>query len=139
MPTRRSGMRRLMLVRLAFLIAILVAVFVLHVSGTALVAIHIVRIVVVVLAVRLPAGSEPTVATRTELHGRALQLVNPEPNEPCGLPGGEHSWPLTPRGVRFHPRRVSAATTRKTPFARTAGAGLLFRRRSVASISAVRR
>jgi hypothetical protein len=49
-------MRRLMLIRLAFLVPLLVAVFLLHVSGTALVAVHIARIVVIGLAV-LIAGS----------------------------------------------------------------------------------
>ena len=49
-------MRRLMLVRLAFLVPLLVTVFVLHVSGTALVAMRIVRIVVIGLAVLIAAG-----------------------------------------------------------------------------------
>jgi hypothetical protein len=39
----RRRMRRLMLIRLAFLVPLLVAVFLLHVSGTALVAVHIAR------------------------------------------------------------------------------------------------
>jgi len=45
-----------MLLRLAFLVPLLVAVFVLHVSGTALVATRIVRIVVIGLAVVIAAG-----------------------------------------------------------------------------------
>jgi len=49
-------MRRLMLVRLAFLVPLLVAVFLLHVSGTALVVIRIARIVVIGLAVLIAAG-----------------------------------------------------------------------------------
>jgi hypothetical protein len=52
-PTRRSGMGKLMLMRLAFLIPILVAVFVLHASGTALVIMHIARIAVVALVALL--------------------------------------------------------------------------------------
>ncbi|MGP0052556.1 MAG: hypothetical protein ACLPZR_27465 [Solirubrobacteraceae bacterium] len=40
-----------MLVRLAFLVPLLVAVFLLHVSGTVLVVIRIVRIVVIGVAV----------------------------------------------------------------------------------------
>jgi hypothetical protein len=45
-----------MLIRLALLVALLVAVFVLHVSGTALVVVHIVRIVVIALAVLIAGG-----------------------------------------------------------------------------------
>ncbi len=56
-PARRRGrMRRLMLVRLAFLVPLLAAVFLLHVSGTALVVIRIVRIVVIGLAVLIAGG-----------------------------------------------------------------------------------
>ena len=53
---RRPRMRRLMLVRLAFLVPLLVAVFLLHVSGTALVVIRIARIVVIGLAVLIATG-----------------------------------------------------------------------------------
>jgi hypothetical protein len=53
---RRARVRRLMLVRLAFLVPLLVAVFALHVSGTALVVIRIVRIVVIGLAVLIAGG-----------------------------------------------------------------------------------
>ena len=49
-------MRRLMLVRLAFLVPLLVAVFLLHVSGTALVVIRIARIVVIGLVVVIAGG-----------------------------------------------------------------------------------
>jgi hypothetical protein len=42
-------MRKFMYLRLAFLVPLLVAVFLFHVSGTALVAIRIARIVVVAL------------------------------------------------------------------------------------------
>jgi len=45
-----------MLVRLGFLVPLLAAVFLLHVSGTALVVIRIVRIVVIGLAVLIAAG-----------------------------------------------------------------------------------
>ncbi|MGO9973644.1 MAG: hypothetical protein ACLP01_12750 [Solirubrobacteraceae bacterium] len=45
-----------MLVRLAFLVPLLVAVFLLHVSGTALVVIRIARIVVIGLAVLIATG-----------------------------------------------------------------------------------
>ena len=45
-----------MFVRLGFLVPLLVAVFVLHVSGTALVVIRIVRIVVIGLAVLIAGG-----------------------------------------------------------------------------------
>lgn len=48
---RRARSRRLMLVQLGFLVPVLVAVSVLHVSGTTLVVIHIVRIAVVLLVV----------------------------------------------------------------------------------------
>lgn len=40
-------MRRRVLIRLALLIPILVAVFILHVSGTTLVIVHIARIVLI--------------------------------------------------------------------------------------------
>jgi small-conductance mechanosensitive channel len=53
---RRMRMRRLMLIRLVFLVPLLIAVFVLHVSGTALVAVHIARILVIALAVVIAAG-----------------------------------------------------------------------------------
>jgi hypothetical protein len=45
-----------MLVRLAFLVPLLVAVFLLHVSGTALVVIRIARIVVIGLVVVIAGG-----------------------------------------------------------------------------------
>ena len=46
-------MRKFMLVRLGFLAVLIVAVFVVHVSGTALVIMHVVRIALVALAVVL--------------------------------------------------------------------------------------
>lgn len=46
---RRGHLRKFMYLRLAFLVPLLVAVFLFHVSGTALVAIRIARIVVVAL------------------------------------------------------------------------------------------
>ena len=45
-----------MLIRLALLVPLLVAVLVLHVSGTALVAVHIARIVVIGLASVIAGG-----------------------------------------------------------------------------------
>ena len=45
-----------MLIRLAFLVPFLVAVFVVHVSAMALVAVHIARIVVIGLAVVIVGG-----------------------------------------------------------------------------------
>jgi hypothetical protein len=53
---RRGGMRTFMLVRLALLLPLLVTVFLLHVSGTDLVLIHIARIALIGLAVL--AGSK---------------------------------------------------------------------------------
>lgn len=50
-PAHRSRLRKLTLLRFGFTIAALVAVFALHVSGTALVVIHVVRILVVALVV----------------------------------------------------------------------------------------
>jgi hypothetical protein len=49
-------MRRLMLIRLALLVPLLIAVLVLHVSGAALVVMRIARIVVIGLAVVIAGG-----------------------------------------------------------------------------------
>jgi hypothetical protein len=76
-----------MLVRLAFLVPLLVAVFVLHVSGTALVVIRIVRIVMIGLAVVIVAGLR---ARRAPARSRGLSWPRsarpPETNEQdCAL------------------------------------------------------
>lgn len=52
----RRRLRKLLLLRLAFLVPLLVAVFLLHVSGAALVVIRIARIVVIGLAVLVAGG-----------------------------------------------------------------------------------
>jgi hypothetical protein len=46
----------MMLIRLALLVPLLVAVLVLHVSGMALIVVHIARIVVIGLAVLIAGG-----------------------------------------------------------------------------------
>jgi hypothetical protein len=72
-------MRRLMLVRFAFLVPLLVAVFLLHVSGTALVVIRIARIVVIGLAFLIAAG----------LRSRRAR----PPRGPGGCTGRDHPAP----------------------------------------------
>lgn len=47
-PRRAPSVRKRLLIRLALLIPLLVAVFILHVSGTALVIVHIARIALIV-------------------------------------------------------------------------------------------
>lgn len=77
-------MRKRLLLRLALLIPLLVAVFILHVGGTALVIVHIARIALIV-ALALIGG-----------RFRARRSRGPLPAAPLAHPAGRASGPEPP-------------------------------------------